>query len=307
VGIRTAAEDRAGTQILIRHGKSLMDSTNSNTLLVAAFLLGASVASGPAPAADLGRESNVIASQLAAELAVVRQGRILFLHQSVGANVISGIERLDAENSTDRLRLGSLEEAASVQGPVLIDVRGGRNGEPKTKIDFFAAAVRSEPRLKLDLAFMKLCYVDISPRTDVDQLFGYYQRTLEALKREHPEIRFAHVTIPLTSRPSGLKWRIFRLIGKEVWEDAANAKRAEYNRRIKQVFATDPIFELAQVEATAPDGRLTTFELGGRSYLSLYSGYTGDGEHLNAAGQRVAGIAAVRFMAQGLRAAPSPR
>jgi len=243
----------------------------------------------------------VTKTQLTADLATVRQGRILFSHMSVGADILAGIKRLDAENAGGKsLRLVSLQEAVASGGPVLIDVSGGRNGEPRTKIDFFAATIRGEARLKPNLAFMKLCYVDFNPRTDVDELFNYYRSTVESLKKEHPEIRFAHVTVPLMEQPTGLKWRIYRFIGREVWEDAANVKRAQFNQRLQENFRSDPVFDIARVEATAPDGRLTTFEQGGRSYLSLYPGYTEDGGHLNAAGQRVAGVAAIRFLAEGL-------
>lgn len=241
-------------------------------------------------------------AQLAANLAVVRRGRVFFLHQSVGANILAGIAQLDSQNpEAGRLRMTCLAEAVASKGPALIDASGGRNGEPKSKVDFFAATIRGEARLKPDLAFMKFCYVDFDPRTDVDDLFAYYRSALDALKRERPEIRFAHVTVPLVVRPAALKWRVFRLIGKEVWEDTANVKRAEFNRRLQESFGADPIYDLARAEAMAPDGGLTTFEQDGRSFMSLYPGYSEDGGHLNAAGQQAAGGAAIRFLADGLR------
>ena len=191
-------------------------------------------------AAALRRRAKLSSAQLTSALATVRRGRILFLHQSVGANILAGIRRLDEEApEPGRLRIGSLEDGIRSAGPMLIDLIGGRNGEPKSKVDFFASVIRDQPRLALDLAFMKLCYVDFNPRTDADELFGYYRKTLEALKRERGATRFAHATVPLVVRPAGLKWRIFRLIGKEVWEDAANAKRAEFNRRLAEAFASD--------------------------------------------------------------------
>lgn len=253
--------------------------------------------------------SNMMATQLAtamsidlaANLATIRHGRILFSHHSVGANIISGIRRIDAENSNAPLQFASLQEAGGSNGAALIDISGGRNGAPKSKIDFFAATLRGEKNLRPDLVFMKLCYVDFNPHTDVGELFGYYRHTIETLKHEFPGIRFAHVTAPLTVWPTAPKWKIYRLMGREVWEDAANVKRAEFNRLLKETFGTDPVFDLAQVEATAPDGSLTTFEQDGQKYPSLYPGYTEDGEHLNAAGQRIAGMAAIRFMAEGLK------
>jgi hypothetical protein len=190
---------------------------------------------------------------------------------------------------------------------MLIEFEGGKNGDPEGKIDAFAATIRGESRLKPDLAFMKFCFVDFNPRTNVDELFNYYRKTIDELKKEHPEIRFAHITVPLTERPTGLKWRIFRLIGKEVWEDEANVKRAEFDRLLKESFGADPVFDLSRIEATTPDGHLTTFEERGQSYLSLYPGYTEDGGHLNTLGQQVAGKAFIHFMAVGLTAHGSSR
>jgi hypothetical protein len=244
---------------------------------------------------------------LAADLAVFRNARILFYHHSVGENILAGIERLDDETGGGRLRTTSFEDGAAFEGPVLAHGEGGENKVPKSKIDFFASTIRNVPRLKPDLAFMKFCYVDFEPRTDVDDLFSYYQRTLESLKREHPEIRFAHVTVPLTERPTDIKSSLRRLLGREVWADAANMKRAEFNRRLKEKFATDPIFDLALVEATGSDGATSVFEADGRAYLSLQPRYTDDGGHLNAAGQRAAGAAAIQFVADALKSRPSAR
>jgi hypothetical protein len=237
---------------------------------------------------------------LAADLAVVRQGRIFFAHHSVGQNILAGVERLDSEAGGGVLKVALLAEAAALAGPVLAHAGGGQNGAPKSKIDAFAAAIRGSPGLKPDLAFMKLCYVDFEPRTDVEDLFNHYRRTLDALKRDYPQIRFGHVTTPLIRRPDDLKSSLRRLLGREVWEDAANAGRNEYNRRLAEHFASDPVFDLALVEATAPDGGAVRFELDGRSLMSLYPGYTEDGGHLNATGQRAAGAAALRFAAGAL-------
>lgn len=275
---------------------------NKSLWISLVLLFCSSIGYGSSATTENERTTNVSTRQLAADLGVLRRGRILFSHHSVGGNILMGIKRLDAEITGEgRLRLSSLTEAIISTSPTLIDVSGGRNEEPKTKIDFFAATIRSETHLKPDLALMKLCYVDFNPQTDVDELFGYYRKTLEALKREYPEIRFAHVTTPLTIQPKGLKQRIFRFIGRDVREDAANIKRAEFNRRLKESFDPNSVFDLAHVEATAPDGHLTTFEQGGKNYLSLYPGYTEDGGHLNKAGQQIVGGAAIRFMAEQLR------
>jgi hypothetical protein len=278
-------------------------------LFLAVLFLGASIGLGIAETANKEKESNVTTKEFSADLAVARQGRILFSHHSVGANIIMGIQQLEAGiPGGSQIRMATPKEADSTKGPLLIQFSGGQNKEPKTKIDSFATTISDDTSLKPDLALMKFCFVDFNPRTNVEDLFSYYRSTIETLKREHPEIRFAHVTVPLTVRPTGMKWRLFRLIGKEVWEDSANVKRAEFNHLLKQTFGKDPIFDLASVEATTPDGSVTTFEQNGQKYLSMFPGYAeSDGAHLNPTGQKDAGAAFIQFIAEALKSNSATR
>jgi hypothetical protein len=234
------------------------------------------------------------------DLKAVQGGRILFTHHSVGVNILAGVDALSREAGVPLLVL-SVEEGAAAAGPAIVHGGGGRNTDPRSKIDHFAALIRSTPSLRPDLAFMKLCYVDFAPDTDVPALFAHYHQTLEALKRERPEIRFAHVTTPLFRRPTDLRSTVKRLLGRSVWEDAANARRAEYNALLRERFGADPVFDLAGVESTGPDGAPCRTEVEGRPVQSLDPRYTDDGGHLNAAGQRAVGAAAIRFVAAALR------
>ena len=253
------------------------------------------------PRGDGHGEPRIKATDVTADLGRARQGRIVFSHHSVGANVLDGIRSLDAAVSGTPLKIASFEEATALDGPVLAQGGGGSNGDPKSKINFFADLIRTRPALKPELAFMKLCYVDFTPSTDVDDLFSYYRRTLEALKKEHPEIRFAHVTVPLFRRPEDVKSSFRRALGLAVWEDAANAKRSDFNQRLIDHFAADPVFDLARVESTDPAGAPTSFAYAGGRYASLHASYTDDGGHLNNLGQRVAATAAIHFLGAALR------
>jgi hypothetical protein len=239
----------------------------------------------------------------AGDMETVRQGRILFSHHSVGVNLLAGLQRLNARVGGGALHVVSLEKAKTSAGPSLIEISGGRNTDPRSKVDFFRETIRTQA-LKPELAFMKFCYVDFNPSTDVDGLFAYYRTTMDALKREHPEIKFAHVTVPLVSRPMELKERLFRLIGRPVWEDDANAKRYRFNQRLLAEYGTDPIFDLARVESTRPDGTRETFELGGQNYYSMVPRYTNDDGHLNDQGQDAAAPFLVRFLAEALTQQP---
>lgn len=273
--------------------------------LVAALLAGLACRPTQPPTAT-GADPAMI-EKLGADLAIARKSRIFFSHHSVGSNVLAGIQVLDAQAGGAKLKIAGLDEALSTAGPLLAHASGGRNGDPRSKIDYFVTTLRGSPALAPGLAFMKLCYVDFEPRTDVDGLFEYYRRTMEALQREFPRTRFAHVTVPLMERPSDLKSSLRRLLGREVWEDASNARRAEFNQRLLEAFGADPVFDLARAESTGPDGSSLAVTHGLSQVPSLHPAWSEDGGHLNAAGRQMAGAAAIRFLGAALRGDPTTR
>jgi hypothetical protein len=238
-------------------------------------------------------------AELSRDLSAVRKSRVFFLHQSVGVNILDGLKKLDAKVDGAKLRIVNGSDG-SATGPAIFEIMGGRNTDPQSKIDAFAAALRENPQLKPDVAVMKLCYVDFSPRTDVAAVFASYRSTLDALKREFPNVRFVHVTVPLTTRPSPLKRYLSTVLAREGWTDLENVRRAEFNAMLREEFSKQSIYDLARIEATAPDGRVTKFEHAGNDYLALYDGYTNDGGHLNEAGQAAAAAAAVAVIARSL-------
>jgi hypothetical protein len=265
-------------------------------LLLALGVAGCGGGAGGSPGNRTERAS--VNQDIAASLGVVRQSRIFFSHHSVGRDLLAGLKYLDAGNGGG-LRVVPLEEGGT-PGPALIEGSGGQNGDPRSKMDFFAATLRDHPQLHAKLAFMKLCFVDFNPSTSVDEVFSYYQKTVETVKREHPDVVLAHVTVPLVRQPTELKAKLNRLLGRLVWEDAANAKRYQFNQRLQQSFPGDPIFDLAQAESTRADGTRVTYEHGGKVYYSLDPQYTEDGAHLNETGQRAMAAAMSRFMAAAL-------
>lgn len=238
---------------------------------------------------------------LAADLAQVRRARVYFYHHSVGENVIAGLQALDASAGGGSLTVTAVEDGRWPAGPGLLHGGGGLNGNPTGKMDAFARALTTGAP-PVDLAFMKLCYVDVTPETDVEALFASYVEKTAALRRARPDVRIAHVTVPLQAHPGGAKAMVKRLLGRLVWEDETNARRAALNEKLRTAFPGEPLLDLAALESSDPDGRPVEFELRGRRYPSLYAGYTDDGGHLNAVGQRKVAAAAIRVMAEALRA-----
>ena len=236
----------------------------------------------------------------ASDLEVARGLRVFFAHQSVGFNILAGVEQVSASKGQP-LKVIALDQTDTQTGPAWLQSPAGKNGEPKTKVDFFVQTLTREPHLKADLALMKFCYVDFTPETDVADLFAYYQKSIQALERARPDVRIAHATVPLKEKPHGLKSFARRTLGQELPGDAANVKRAEFNQRLLQAFASEPIFDVARIESTRPDGSRETFDHHGQTYYSLNPGYSSDGGHLNDLGQRVLGAEMIHFVARSTK------
>jgi hypothetical protein len=238
------------------------------------FLLCSACAIEPGDVSDMSNE------QLAKDLKAIRNARVFFGHHSVGQDVLDGLRILSHEVGVDL----TIDDA-----PI------GENKQPLGKMEAFAERARGA-----DLALMKLCYVDFDPHTDVDGLLAKYRETVERIRDSSPNTRLLHVTTPLTTRQSDIKSRINRTIGRLVWEDQANKKRLAYNDGIRALFAEDPIFDLADVESTRPDGEREQYDVDGKPVPMLWPGFSRDHGHLNENGKRVAARAFARAVASAL-------
>lgn len=217
--------------------------------------------------------------------------KIYFGHQSVGFNIIDGVEDILKEYPFIRLKIRENDKPGS-EGGGLIHSRVGQNVNPKSKIDDFSFKMQGIKSGKFDIAGFKLCYVDIHTQTDIESIFSQYKKTMAELAEKYPETIFIHFTVPLTSEPKGLKAFITsakglvkRVLGKVEMFD--NTVKKKYNELIRKEYGSGGhLFDLAAAESTGPDGRRMFYEKNGQQIYSLIPGYTEDGGHLNAEGRK---------------------
>lgn len=231
----------------------------------------------------------------------IKDRRIIFAHHSVGGNIINGLMTI-AKEAGIKIQVANINENPIPGQYNFVDFNPGRNSQPKTKVDGFVEKIGTlaadhEP----DIALMKFCYVDFLNQTDVNEVFAYYKKNIQMLKKTRPGITFVHFTAPLMARSYELKARIMRLVGKEHWIDRTNVKRARYNNLLQQTFKEDPVFDIAKIESTRFDGSRVTFEFNNNTYHSMAPEYTDDGGHLNELGQRVVARAFIHFLADTLK------
>jgi hypothetical protein len=221
---------------------------------------------------------------LHAELERVAQRRIFFAHQSVGANVIDGIKEL-ATTAGVPVRIAEAPTAAAVAPATLGNTWIGKNGKPLGKLQAFEQAMGAQPT-GLDVALVKFCYLDITADTDAKALFARYRATIDSLRARNPGTTFIHVTAPLTVVQRGPKAMLKRLLGRAPYGAIENLRREEYNALLRKTYqGREPIFDLAHVESTSPDGTPVTGEWNGSVAPAMAPAFTDDGSHLNEAGK----------------------
>ena len=234
------------------------------------------------------------------QLDQLKAKRILFGHQSVGNNILDGIKKLMECNLGLHLTIQEVNSPDVFDQPLFGHFSVGRNTDPKSKCDSFKKIMDSGIGDNVDIAFFKFCYVDINNNTDIYELFDYYVKTIEHLKTQYPKAIFIHVTVPLTTTPHNLKGKIKsnirRILGRPN-QFYISTKRNNYNKLLSRKYhGKDPIYDLASIESTLPDGYQYTFFYNGETYKSLAPMYTHDGGHLNDLGQIIVAKSLIRFL-----------
>jgi hypothetical protein len=223
--------------------------------------------------------------------------RILFGHQSVGANILGGMSKLQTPGSAIPaiVPLESIATEADASSSAIVHFRVGRNGDPVGKLAHFEQVVDAVSG-RVDWVMCKFCYVDVHTRTSCEELWSAYAATSERLERL--AVRQAHMTTPLRAVSSALGLFVRRVLGRRDAELANNAMRERFNERIRQNFS--PLFDLAHLESLGASGCAATLPFERARVRALAGEFTNDGGHLNARGQQAVARQLLDFL-QSLR------
>ncbi|MEN8141567.1 MAG: hypothetical protein ABFR97_10130 [Thermodesulfobacteriota bacterium] len=245
-----------------------------------------------------------VSPETAQALTALKAKKILFAHHSVGANILAGLASLSADSGVD------LVVTRADSGPVaakanILSLSPGQNRDPGSKVNDYEEQIATFAKsYGPDIALLKFCFIDFPPEAEVAEILAQYRDKVAALKRQNPEILFAHITVPLTARKRDAKARLKRSLGRQDWSDGANIARAQFNDLLQETFPGEPIFDLARLESTYPDGTRSSYTFKGKTYYSLAPEYTNDGGHLNRLGQRLVASEFAIFLADTLQARP---
>ena len=216
----------------------------------------------------------------------VRGRTVFFAHQSVGDNILEGVQQIAAAERWPALRV--VDKLTAGGEPALLHSKVGQNGDPLSKIRGFREALDAGAGASVEIAVMKFCFWDIRGDTDVDMVFDEYRQSMNQIAGRFPNLTLLHATVPLVVEDHDFRARLRRLLGRTVPTDADNAQREALNRKIRAVYP-DRLFDIARAEqGTAPGTAAVPY---------LANAFSSDGAHLNDAGKRHVASTFVRSIA----------
>ena len=230
------------------------------------------------------------------------QKKIYFGHQSVGNNILLGIQDLMNEYEQIKLNIVETKDPAAFTSGIFAHSAIGQNEKPETKIKHFEMIMDKGIGAQADIAFFKFCFVDVDAKTDVDKVFNAYKSTMKTLKGKYPETTFIHCTVPLLRKEKTTpKAFIKKMLGKDegFFARKHNISRNRFNELMKKEYEGKyPIFDLAKIESTYSDGSRESFRENGKTYYSLVPSFTKDGGHLNEIGRKVVAEQLLRLLSK---------
>jgi len=226
------------------------------------------------------------------------QKKIYFGHQSVGFNIMDGIRDVMKEHPEIKLNIVESAEASDLKVGTFEHSRVGKNVDPASKVQEFTRFMEQGIGKKADFSALKFCFVDIRADTNVKDVLKNYETFMTKVEKEFPKMTIVHFTVPLTRSKTTWKTVVKKLIGRKTWEYDDNIKRNEYNEMLRKAYeGKEPVFDLAKIESTYPDGKRSTFTKDGKTYYSLVPKYTNDGGHLNELGRKIVAEQLLIFLA----------
>lgn len=227
------------------------------------------------------------------------QKTIYFGHQSVGDDLLQGVEELKEIYPWLNFNVKKFDNSIKVEAPQIVHSLIGANGKPGSKNIDVENLLTGKLKNSVDIAFFKYCYIDFEADTDLGKTFEEYKNTINKIKNSNHETVIVHFTVPLTENQSGIKGFIKKVLGKPLGGMLENVKRNDYNQMIIDEYGKEGlVFDLAGYEATKVDGSPNLFEYKGRNYKHLVHAYSRDGGHLNKAGRKFIAEQFLLFLVQ---------
>lgn len=233
------------------------------------------------------------------DLESVATTRVFFAHQSVGFNIMDALPAVFDELQVPLPPVVESQDAPA--DPGFVHARIGTNGDPLGKIAHFDKLMRGGMADAVDVALLKLCYVDFRQGTDVDEIFTAYRDTFAALARDYPDTAFVAATSPLTTE-RGPRGKVKAVLGRgDRLGPEHNVVREQFNALMRAEYAEPgSLFDIAAVQSTTRAGDRVAYERDGEVYYAMDKEYASDPGHLNASGGAIAASAFLAVLADAV-------
>jgi len=236
----------------------------------------------------------------AEDLTSVSQARVFFAHQSVGYDILDSLPEVYESHQVTPPTVVDLAHARPDDH--LLHVEVGQNGDPLGKIAEFDHLIRGGLGDELDVAVLKLCYLDVRAGTDVDAVFRTYRETLAKLQSDYPDVKFVAATVPVSVRRGPLGTLKGWLGQGDSLGSEHNVARQEFNALIRHEYAdANQLFDIAAIESTTVEGERVAGTHSGSLYYALDTGLARDAAHLNDVGGAIAAESFIAVVADALR------
>ncbi|MBI2301362.1 MAG: SGNH/GDSL hydrolase family protein [Armatimonadetes bacterium] len=196
-----------------------------------------------------------------------RRLRVVLGHESVGFNVVQGLEGLSQQSPRYRLDIGHMIQAWwYTQHAGLGEWFVGNANNVPGKAQAFEQRLASGVGNAVQVASLKLCFADLQRNSDTDANFDAYVDVMERMQRQYPRVKFVYWSMPMRR------------------EAVLQQKRTHFNQRMAAYLKQHEVvlFDIADIECHKPDGTAFHNETG---ELAMWDGYTVDGGHLNDVGK----------------------
>jgi hypothetical protein len=211
---------------------------------------------------------------------------------------MAGIQDLLTEQPETLLNIRESRDPDTSSQPFFGHAKIGTNRDPLTKLADFSDVLTRMTDSKLDIAFLKFCYVDITAATDIHAIFQVYQTTMDKISRQHPSLILIHWTVPLTLCRITWKTKLKKIMGIKLRECEDNLKRTRFNALIRKEYGMKkPLFDLARIESGIGKRHPVSFSLHNQNISFMHPDYTSDGGHLNSTGQKIVARELLLFLA----------
>lgn len=233
----------------------------------------------------------------------VRTKKIIYLHRSIGSNIVTGLMRLEKEEP-ERYELYI---SHAPMNPRFMRKPGlGHDmflklmaNNPDKRSYYDTAAFDSTMRSQnadgkewghvVDIAYFNVGWSGIRRHIDVNDFFRLYVSTLEALITDYPSCKFIYFTCPIKG-----------VVNKE-WQKLDNIACHTFNEKLRDYVEQfgGYLFDIADIQSHTESGALVTFHHNAIAYPQLWfdpensmlHGWSSDGGHLNERGERRVALA----------------